>query len=92
MHGTAIPNQAELPILRALWDLGTATSAQIAAHLDAHGWGYSNTLGFVCLYARRMTERGLICRERRPAGQGRPGYLYSTPHRKEALTALLMGE
>ncbi len=81
-----------MPILQALWALGTATSAEIAAYVGTAGWTYQDAYNMTCSYLLRMTRRGLVTRTPRPVGTLRPGYLYTTPHQKEALTALVMGE
>lgn len=72
MHNT-YPSPAELPVLRALWALGTATHAEVLRHLGSAGLVYRSNAPTQML--RSLVEKGYVARE--PAPSGTRGHVYA---------------
>lgn len=85
-HGTIYPNPAELPVLRALWALGTATHGQVRAHLEEQGLVYKSNAPVLLL--RKLVDRHLVARE--PAPVGTRGYVYAARIRQQELIAMIV--
>ena len=59
-HDLPKPTEAELAILKVLWELGPSTVRQVTEHLlDERGTGYTTALKLMQI----MTEKGLVQRD-----------------------------
>jgi predicted transcriptional regulator len=73
MHHGTYPTPAELPVLRALWAIGTATHGEVLRHLEGAGLIYHSNAPTLLL--RSLADKGLVARE--PAPQGTRGSVYA---------------
>jgi predicted transcriptional regulator len=85
LHGT-YPTPAELPVLRALWALGTATHSQVLGALVERGLIYHSNAPTLLL--RSLTAKGLVSRE--PAPQGTRGSVYAATVDKAEMAAMIV--
>lgn len=81
----SLPTRAELPILKALWALGTATSPQVYAHITEQGLYYTSNTPTVIL--RRLVEKSLVARE--PAPHGTRGHVYAARVGRDEVVAMI---
>lgn len=78
------PTDAELEILRTLWDTGPATVRDVHAHLHPRGdTGYTSTLKFMQI----MHQKGLLHRD-----ASSRAHIYKPAIPKEAMQQQLVGD
>jgi predicted transcriptional regulator len=88
-NGTHYPTFAELPILRALWAMGTATNREVVAHMERdEGLYYESNAPTVML--RSLVAKELVAREAAPVGTR--GHVYAARLTREDFAAMIVGE
>jgi predicted transcriptional regulator len=86
MHHGTYPTPAELPVLRALWALGTATHGEVLRRLEDAGLIYHSNAPTLLL--RSLAAKGLVARE--PAPQGTRGSVYAATVDKAEMAAMIV--